>query len=415
MNEGEEEEDIVISQRCEALSKATSPIMDFIYKGFFAAYPPVAGDADFVLGNPQSLPLTGLVDALVRHAVPQGIDHFAYKRNEPASRAVVVASLAARLPGAGEWAPDDVFLTTGNFAGLAVAIGALTEPGDEVAFMTPPWFFYESIVVAQGCVPRKIPIKGAEEGFDLDLEAVDRMVGPRTRIVIVNSPHNPTGAIYSHATLASLGTLLRSKSALHGRPVFIVSDEAYCRVVFDGRSVPSPLEHYEHAILAYTYGKTLLAPGQRIGYLAVSPRAPMPIRRALRRSIVAAQFVQFAFPNALMQHALPELEGLCIDVAELQAKRDDVYEYLTRVGYQVACKPAGTFYLCIRTPMADDLEYTRLLALRHRIYVLPGSVVEMPGYIRVSLTGSKEMFERAKPGFRALFEECTTKTVNPSI
>jgi aspartate aminotransferase len=236
------------------------------------------------------------------------------------------------------------------------------------------------------------------DNFDLDLDAIAAAITPRTRAVLVNSPNNPTGKIYPPETLAALGQLLTAASERHGRTIYLISDEAYSRILFDGVDFPSPTAYYPASLLLYTYGKTLLTPGQRIGYIALAP--DFPGREALRDALFVAQLLTaYAFPNALLQHALPDLEKLSIDLAHLQRKRDRVVGELRRQGYELHV-PQGTFYLLPRSPLADDLAFTDLLA-EHNIFVLPGTVVEMPGHFRISLTASDEMIERALPGFAA--------------
>ncbi|HXG36117.1 MAG TPA: aminotransferase class I/II-fold pyridoxal phosphate-dependent enzyme, partial [Dehalococcoidia bacterium] len=209
--------------------------------------------SDFMLGNPHEPPLPGFMESLGRHLQPLNDQWYAYKENETASREVIANSLRRwrGLP----FDPEDIFVTNGSFAGLSIAIKALAEAGDEVIFISPPWFFYESLIAAEGATP--VRVKCDLETFDLDLDAIADAISERTSAIIINSPHNPTGKIYPEATLRGLAELLRNASVKHGRPVFIVSDEAYCRIVYDGRPCPSPISFYEHSFLIYTYGKTL--------------------------------------------------------------------------------------------------------------------------------------------------------------
>jgi aspartate aminotransferase len=208
--------------------------------------------------------------------------------------------------------------------------------------------------------------------------------------------------------LQELARVLADASQRIGRTIYLLSDEAYCRIVYDGRAYPSPTAFYPHSLLLYTYGKTLLTPGQRLGYIALPPT--MPNREELRDALLAAQFVTgFAFPNALLQHALPDLEKLSIDVDHLQEKRDRIVNELGRMGYELHVSE-GTFYLLARSPLADDLAFIELLA-KHDVFCLPGSIVELPGTFRVSLTANDEMITRALPGFAAAMQEARHHTV----
>jgi aspartate aminotransferase len=234
--------------------------------------------------------------------------------------------------------------------------------------------------------------------------AIKAAIGPRTRAIIINSPHNPTGKIYSHATLEGLAGLLTHASAHIGHPIALISDEAYSRIIFDGRAYPSPTAFYPHTFLIYTYGKTLLTPGQRIGYIALPPT--MPGREQLRTALFVSQLVTgYAFPNALLQHALRDLEQLSIDIDHLQRKRDRMVAALRDIGYDLHV-PEGTFYLLPRSPLADDLAFIELLA-EQDIFCLPGTVVELPGYFRISLTANDAMIEQALPGFATALQKAT--------
>jgi aspartate aminotransferase len=348
------------------------------------------------------MPLPAFVEALQRAAVPQHEGWFAYPESLPAAQAAVAESLRAwrGLP----FAADDILLTNGGFAAIAVALRAVVDPGDEVIFCSPPWFFYETLIRATGAEPVRVRVRPAD--FDLDLAAIAAAITPRTRAIIVNSPNNPTGVIYPPATLAALAEVLTAAAERHGRPIYLLSDEAYSRIVFDGRPYHSPTAFYPNTLLLYTYGKTLLTPGQRLGYIALPPA--MPDREALRMAIVLAQLVTgYAWPNALLQHALPELEGLSVDIAHLQRKRDRLVAALREIGYAVHV-PAGTFYLLPRSPWADDLAFADLL-VKHDVLVLPGTLVELPGYFRLSLTANDDMIAASLPGFAAALREATAR------
>jgi aspartate aminotransferase len=353
---------------------------------------------DFTVGNPHDMPLEAFSTALGRWSVPQNETWYAYHDNSPSARMVVAASLRERRSQPFE--NDDIFLTNGAFAGLSAVLTLVTDPGDEVIFLSPPWFFYEALITATGGQPVRVKVDMAT--FDLDLAGISAAITDRTRAIIINSPNNPTGKIYPPATLTALGQLLTAASVRNGRPIYLLSDEAYCRIVYDGNEYYSPTTFYPNSFLIYTYGKTLLTPGQRMGYVALPPT--MPDRDDMRSGLFVSQLMTgYAFPNALLQHALPDLEQLSIDVAHLQRKRDTLLAALREMGYSVHV-PEGTFYLLPRSPLVDDLAFTELLA-RREIFCLPGTVVEMPGYFRISLTANDEMVTQALPGFAAALQE----------
>ncbi len=382
-----------ISQHLEAVEAAATPFIQFLTTSSWSKRMGSPDICDFVAGNPQDMPLPEYVDAIRRASVPQNPSWFAYKANEPAAREVAAQSLRDRLDIAFE--PDDVFMTKGASTALAIALATVVSPGDEVLFISPPWFFYESMIAFARGVPLRV--KTDLKTFDLDVPAIAEAITQRTRAVIVNSPNNPTGRIYPPETLHRLAEVLDAASEEHGRTIYLLSDEAYNRILFDGRRFPSPAAHYPNTFLLYSYGKTLLAPGQRLGYLALAPS--MPARERMRSAVLLTQFSGYGVPDAVLQHAMPDLEPLCIDLAQLQVRRDTLVRNLRQQGFEVHV-PEGTFYLLPRSPIPDDAAFADVLAA-HDVFVLPGRIIEMPGYFRISLTGTDEMVERSIPRFAA--------------
>ncbi len=347
---------------------------------------------DFAFGNPHDLAAPEYVDAIARAARPTGPAHYAYTQNDPVAAEAIASGLRERFGISFEH--EDVYLTNGNFTGLSLLLRALTDPGDEVVFVSPPWFFYESLIVGGGLTPVRVFADRAT--FDLDLRAIADAIGPRTRAIIVNSPNNPTGRIYPPATLEALGGILTDASERHGHPIWLLSDEAYNRILFDGRTFPTPVAYYPRSFMVYTYAKTQLAPGSRLGYIAVPPT--LPEREELRSPLLVAQITSgWGFPISILQHAIPDLEGFAFDLATLQRRRDVLVAALREQGYELV-DPEGTFYILVRSPLEDDIAFCDLLNA-HDVYVLPGSMFEMPGWFRISVTASDDMVERGIPGF----------------
>src|SRR5215216_1056976 len=393
-----------LSTRAEAVSHAIPHLLSGFLEGI-ASYTSQgqSGMLDFTFGDPREMPPEAYVSALRTAVTPQHEGWFAYKEYEPAAQEAAAASLG-QLTGL-PFAPDDMLLTTGGFVALSVGMKAVADPGDEVIFSLPPWFAYETLLAEAGLVPVKVRIE--LETLDLDVDAIAAAITPRTRIVIVNTPNNPTGRVYSAETLTRLATVLEEASARNGRRIFLLSDEPYNRIVFSGNRFRAPAEFYPHTLVAYSYGKTLLAPGQRIGYLALPPA--LADREALREAVLGLQFaVGYAFPNAVMQYALPELEQQAFDVARLERRRDLMVDALAGMGYQVH-RPEGTFYLFPRSPIPDDEAFTHLL-VEQGILVLPGTLFETPGFFRICLTATEETCERSLPGFAAALTRAATVT-----
>lgn len=339
----------VISARIRAADAAFDAVKSFYFTSRYGARRLEPGICDFTFGNPHEMPLEGIVAAIQERAIPHDKNWFAYKTSEEDPQAFVAGRLSRELDLGFE--PADVALTTGAFAAIMVAFRLVVDAGDEVVFSEPAWFCYEPMLLAADAVPRKVRLKAPT--FDLDLAAIEAAIGPKTRLVIVNTPHNPTGRIYSREALKALADLLERASVKIGRRIFLLSDEPYRRLRFDGRDFTSPAALYPWTLIAYSYGKVLLAPGQRLGYLAISPLMPAADRQALRDSMFSAQMaLGWCFPNAVMQYAAEDLDKLSIDQVALTRRRDRVMTTLTRAGYSVL-PPEGTFYLWSKWPGSD--------------------------------------------------------------
>lgn len=347
---------------------------------------------DFRFGNPQEMPLPEIQQALVKWAAPKDKDWFAYKFSDPRSVRVAVESLKTRVGI--DFDPADVAMTTGAFGALATCLRAVLDPGDEVIYLSPPWFFYVPMILSLGARPVRVDITPPQ--FELPIDAIEWHLTPQTRAIIVNSPHNPSGRVFTPDELERLADVLE---AAH-RTIYLISDESYSRILFDGREFTSPLRYYDRSFLVYTYGKTLVAPGQRLGYIAM-PQT-MPDREELRTALLVSQTgLGYLFPNALMQHAMEDLEKATVDLGAMQRRRDVIVKALTEMGYETVT-PEGTFYVMVRSPIADDRAFVRRLA-EEDVFVLPGQMFEIPGWFRISLTATDAMVERALPGFeRAL-------------
>jgi len=384
-----------ISARTRAADGVFAAVKNFYFTSRYGERRGDPGICDLTFGNPHEMPLEGLVKALRERAVPQDKNWFAYKTSEEEPQAFLAERLGREL--ALPFEPPDIALTAGAFAAIMVAFRLVLDAGDEAVFSEPAWFCYEPMLLAADAVPRKVKLK--PPAFDLDLAAIEEAIGPRTRLVIVNTPHNPTGRIYGAETLKALAELLERASARVGHRVFLLSDEPYRRLRFDGRGFASPASFYPWTLISYSYGKVLLAPGQRLGYLAISPLMPSAERKSLQDVMFSTQMaLGWCFPNAVMQYAVPDLETLSIDLAALARRRDMLTSALTAAGYGVL-PPEGTFYLWAKWPKGNPEDHWDRLADRD-VFVLPGSIMNAPDYFRISLTASDAMVERALPAFR---------------
>lgn len=382
-----------VSSHLQAVANASRPFVEFLTRSAWAQRRGESDICDFVVGNPHDAPLPSFVGVLRGAADPKTPDWFGYKLNERSACQAVARGLKQRLGV--QFEADDIFLTKGASTAIAIALSTFVSPGEEVVFFSPPWFFYEPMI----SFVRAVPVRAAVDpnSFDLDLGALSAAITSKTRAVIINSPNNPTGKVYSPDVLRRLGRLLEAASAKYGKAIYLLSDESYSRIIFDGRSFATPTAFYPYSLLIYSYAKALLTPGERLGYLALSSN--MPNRDSLRMSLFITQCSGFGFPDAVLQHALPELEGICIDVNELQQRRDTLFNALTEFGYSMH-RPEGAWYLLPRCPIKDDKLFVQWLA-EEDIFVMPGSIVELPGFFRISLTATPKMIADSLRGFQS--------------
>lgn len=383
-----------LSDRARAARDEIEPVTSF-----FLSLRELDGGPDVVdltFGDPHEMPLPALVDALRANLEPRAVDWFAYKSSLAPAQEAVAAGLRAELGLPFE--PDDVAMTQGAFGAIATAFRLVADAGDEVVIPEPGWF-YAPMLRAADLVPVRAPLTA--DSFDLDVEAVARAITPRTRVVVVNSPANPTGRVYAEDRLVELAAALEAASRRNGRRVWVLSDEPYRRIRFDGVGFTSPAACYPWTLIDYSYGKVLLAPGQRLGYLALAPSIPAPEREALRAVMLPLQLAMgWGFPDALMQYAVPALETVSIDLVELQRRRDLMVGALGEAGYGLTV-PEGTFYLWALAPGGDATAFAAALAERG-VHVLPGTLFGRPGHFRISLTATAPMLERALPALRDL-------------
>jgi aspartate aminotransferase len=380
--------------RAHAAAQSIQKLESF-FMSYTAALRRTPAVADFTFGNPHEMPLPGVVEAIKTHAEPQNVDWYAYKSNEVDACAFLADALSTELDLPFE--AEDIALTKGAFGAIKMCFTMLLEPGDECIVPLPGWFCYGPMLAAAGTKEVQVPLDPGN--FDMNLQAVADSITPRTRIVVVNTPHNPTGRIYSRAELQKLADLLEAKSTQIGRRIWILSDEPYRRIRFDGIGFTTPAAVYPHTLIDYSYGKILLAPGLRLGYLAISPSLPASEREELRRLRFAVQMADgWNVPDAPLIYAIPDLEAVSLDMAALTRRRDRMLDALAQWGY-VMTRPEGTFYLWGHAPRGDSAAFSNRLQ-KSGVYVMPGAIFGRPTDFRVCLTATDEMIENALPVFR---------------
>jgi len=354
---------------------------------------------DFSLGNPNLEPPQEFKTALRQAAETSSKGDHGYMPNTgyPHVRKALADYLSQeqQMPVAA----DEVIMTCGAAGALNVIFKALIDPGDEIITPAPCFVEYDFYAGNHGGILKMVPTK---PDFTLDLDAIAAAITSRTKAVLINSPNNPTGQVYSEDSLRRLGTMLKDKGAELDRTIYLISDEPYRKIVYDGFQVPSILTSYQESIIATSYSKDISIAGERIGFLAVNPEARFKAD-LLNGMALANRILGFVNAPALMQRVVASVQGACADIAAYARKRDLLCEGLTDCGYDFI-KPSGAFYLFPQTPISDDVQFVQALQ-EELILAVPGSGFGGPGYFRIAFCVDDDTIVNAMPGFRRVMEK----------
>jgi aspartate aminotransferase len=348
---------------------------------------------DFSLGNP-NVPAPECFEKLLNETACTCCGEHGYMPNTgyPHVRQAV-ARYVSEEQGV-DVGEGDIIMTCGASGALNVALKTLLDPGDEVLTPIPCFVEYGFYADNHGGVLKTVP---THPDFTLDLEAMENALTAKTKVVLINSPNNPTGQIYSRESLQALGELLQRKSVQLNRTLYLLSDEPYRKIVFDGHPVPSIFDCYNNSIIGTSYSKDISIPGERIGFAAVNPAADYH-DALINGMALANRILGFVNAPALMQKIIACLQGSSVDVSLYQRKRDLLCEGLAEAGYDFT-KPPGTFYLFPRTPIPDDVKFVQALQ-EELILVVPGSGFNGPGHFRIAFCVDDETIVKALPGFK---------------
>ncbi len=356
---------------------------------------------DFTLGNPLPEPPEKVANTLRDLALrpPPGAHRYMSNAGYPGTRNAIAQALASELSM--EFSANNVLMTCGAGGGLNVLLKALLDPGDEVIIIAP--YFVEYLFYIDNHGGKAVTVN-ANSDFDLDVPAIANALTAQTKAVIICTPNNPTGVVYSQQTLTSLGIILAEHEQLHGTDVYLVSDEPYRKIVFDNKKCPSLFHSYHNSIMVTSHSKDLALPGERIGYVAISPNAK-PQQALMDAMIFTNRTLGFVNAPATMQRVAEACQDVTVNIDFYQTKRDLLVAGLTGIGYQLV-KPGGAFYLFPKCPIENDVEFINL-ALKKNVLLVPGSGFGTPGFFRIAYcTITDDMIERAMPAFKALYDEC---------
>lgn len=359
---------------------------------------------DFSLGNPHLEPPAALTERLrdLTTHPPAGMHRYMPIPGFPGVRAKLAEAISRQesVQKSVQVPMAHVLMTGGAASGLNIVARALLNPGDKVILFAPIFPEYTIYVGHAGGVCQQVQTTAE---FDLDLSALEAALDESTRMVLLNSPNNPTGRVYPETSIVGLVGVLERANRHRRRPIVLVSDDPYRRMVYDGARVPTLMAKYPVTILVGSFSKDLGLAGERIGYLAVHPEFPQAnaVMNALTFCLRTLGFVN---APALFQLAVADVLDTAVDIAAYQSNRDLLYDGLVGIGYQVV-KPEGAFFLFPRSPLDDDRAFVECLA-RHRILAVPGTGFARSGYFRLSYAVAPEVIKAALPGFAQAFAEC---------
>ncbi len=354
---------------------------------------------DFSLGNPNLEPSQAVKEAMVKAASDPspGIHGYMPNAGLPDVRRAVAEKI--RQDEGADISENEVIMTVGAGGGLNVVLKTLLNQGDEV--LCPKPFFVEYVFYADNHGGTVVPV-ATKSDFSLDLAAMEQAFTPKTAVVLINSPNNPTGRVYSDGDIRDLAALIERKSQELGRTVVLVSDEPYRGITYDGVQVPSILKACSNSIVVTSFSKDLSLAGERLGYIAVSPRMN-ELSLTMDGLILTNRILGFVNAPALIQRTVKDVLRDIVDVSVYKRRRDTLYDALTSFGYECV-RPEGAFYLFPKSPIADDVEFVSRLQQK-LILVVPGTGFWGPGYFRIAYCVSDETITGALKGFEEAIKE----------
>ena len=356
---------------------------------------------DFSLGNP-SVPcpdeVTKALTELIANRNPVELHGYTSAQGDATTRAAIAKSISETHGFAVSC--DDLYLTVGAAAALSATLSAIATEGEEVILLAPYFPEYKVFVEKAGAVAKIV--KCDAKTFAPDPEAIANAINEKTAAIIVNSPNNPTGAVYSEENIKAISEVLLRKSQEYGKSIYLIADEPYRELVYDGATVPFIPKYYNDTIVCYSYSKSLSLPGERIGYVLVSPKAT-DAKRVYAAVCGAGRSLGYVCAPSLLQKALPYCIGLTSDIEVYAKNRQLLLTKLTEYGFETV-KPEGAFYLFLKSPIGDAKAFSEL-AKKHELLLVASDSFGYEGYVRISYCVNTERIERALGAFKALAQE----------
>ena len=356
---------------------------------------------DYSLGNP-SVPVpqefTDCMIEMLQNDNPMELHGYSPSLGIPSVRAKIAQSLNERFGM--NYGPEHIFMASGAAGALAHAYRAVTQPGDEILTFAPYFPEYNPYVNLTGAVLKIVPAD--TDSFQINFEAFEEMLNEKVMAVLINSPNNPSGVVYSEETIEHLAGILREKEKEYGHDIFIISDEPYREIAFAGVKVPYVSGYYDNTISCYSYSKSLSLPGERIGYVAVNP-ACRDAETIVNMCGQISRGIGHNCPPSIIQLAVSRVLDKTADLSVYESNRNLVYDCLTELGF-TCVKPGGTFYIFPKA-LEEDAGIFCQKALKYDLILVPGDTFGCPGYFRMAYCIDTEKVERSLPALRKFVKE----------
>jgi aspartate aminotransferase len=352
---------------------------------------------DLSLGNPVMEPPPEFkreIKRLADHPY-KGMHGYMVNAGYPETRAAVATQLKKETGI--NLTEKDIIMSVGAAGAINVALKTILDPGDEVIVFIPWFVDYFNYIENHDGVVRPLP---TDENFMPRLDVLEASINPRTKALLINSPNNPTGVVYGTEILTRIGDILRRKEKEYGQPIFLINDEPYKRIIYDGLEFPSPLNFHRHSIVCTSHSKDLSIPGERIGYVALHPDTE-DHDDMIKGMVFCTRVLGFINAPAFMQNVVTKIQGVSINVGEYQRHRDFIYNDLKRFGYTVN-KPQGAFYIFPKCPIEDDVAFVRELQHEHHVLTVPGVAFGVHGYFRLVYCVDDDLLEKSMPGLEKI-------------
>ena len=355
---------------------------------------------NFSIGNP-SVPApesaTRAMQTLLAEEDPVTLHGYSPTLGQPTTKAAIAASLNRRFGM--DYKAEHIFPTSGAAGALSHALRAVTKPGDTVITFAP--YFPEYIPYVTGTGAKLVVVPADISSFQINFEKLEELFTPEVSAILINSPNNPSGIVYTTATIERLAALMTKKQEEYGHEIFLITDEPYREIVFEGTDSPFISKFYDNSLCCYSFSKSLSLPGERIGYMAVNPKA-VDAEKIVPMCGQISRFTGHNCPSSLMQRAIEPVLDETSDLSIYERNAVLLYDALTRIGYSVV-KPGGTFYMFPKAPVEDANEFCWTAAKELGLIIVPGDSFECPGHFRISYCVPTEQIERAIPLFEELF------------